>query len=55
MVSEQVLQAVGETAQRDTNTLKTHAKISTSSRKKVLTRAKNYNYAHYKLKLGGLQ
>lgn len=39
--------------QKDTKKkLKTHAKISTSSRKKVVARAKKYNYAHYKLKPG---
>lgn len=52
MVSEQVLPRQSKSAERHKKKLKTHAKISTSSRKKVVARAKKYNYAHYKLKPG---
>lgn len=52
LVSEQLLPRQSKSAERHKKKLKTHAKISTSSRKKVVARAKKYNYAHYKLKPG---
>ena len=50
LVSEQVLPGQSERAQRQKK-LKTHAKISTSSRKGCGYRAKKNIYAHYKLRL----